>query len=136
MNSRYKENLRISGDKVYSYDTHVATIDPAARTLTEHGKYSQTTSTHVNYVAKSCGLKIIRGEKIKEDGGGMLRAVSMIAAFGSVLCDNPEDAAAWKKRFIGKVDGIDMPEDFDSLPLEERQRRLDKAISVGLDSSQ
>lgn len=54
---RYKKNLKVEGDKVYSYDTHVATIDQEAGQLIIHGWWSVTTSRHVNYVAQEHGLK-------------------------------------------------------------------------------
>ena len=47
---RYKQNLRIVGDKVYSYSTHVATIEHP--NLIQHGWWSVTTQKHINYVAK------------------------------------------------------------------------------------
>ena len=55
--NRYKRNLKVDGDKVYSYDTHVATIDQEINTLWVHGSWSATTSRHVNFVAKVGGLK-------------------------------------------------------------------------------
>ena len=54
---RYKKNLKVEGDKVYSYDTHVATIDKPAGHLIVHGVWSATTSKHVNYVAREYGLR-------------------------------------------------------------------------------
>ena len=54
---RYKKNLKVEGDKVYSYDTHVATIDQEAEQLIVHGWWSATTSRHINYVAQEYGLK-------------------------------------------------------------------------------
>ena len=54
---RYKENLRINGDQVISYTTCVAIIDREAGTIRELGKWSQTTTKHVNYVAAGLGLK-------------------------------------------------------------------------------
>jgi hypothetical protein len=54
---RYKNNLKVEGDKVYSYDTHVATIDKPAGHLIVHGWWSVTTSKHVNYVAREYGLR-------------------------------------------------------------------------------
>jgi hypothetical protein len=48
---RYKQNLSIHGNKVYSYATHVATLNHADRILHIHGWWSATTSKHVNYVA-------------------------------------------------------------------------------------
>jgi hypothetical protein len=54
---KYKKNLRIEGDKVYSYDTHVATITP--NQLRVHGWWSPTTSKHINYVAEQLNLHLV-----------------------------------------------------------------------------
>lgn len=54
---RYDTNLRIVGDQVISYTTCVAIIDREAGTIRELGKWSQTTTKHVNYVAAELGLK-------------------------------------------------------------------------------
>ena len=55
--NRYKENLRIDGDRVISYATCVAIIDIEAGTIRELGTWSKTTTKHVNYVASELGLK-------------------------------------------------------------------------------
>ena len=55
--NRYKENLRIDGDRVISYATCVAIIDIEASTIRELGTWSKTTTKHVNYVASELGLK-------------------------------------------------------------------------------
>ena len=55
--ARYKQNLRIVGDKVYSYCTHVATIEHP--NLIQHGWWSVTTQKHINYVAKEYNLNTI-----------------------------------------------------------------------------
>jgi hypothetical protein len=52
---RYKKNLRIKGNKVISYTTHVATIKGGY--LLVHGYWSRTTSKHINHVASELGLK-------------------------------------------------------------------------------
>jgi len=54
---RYKENLQIDGDQVISYTACVAIIDREAGPIRELGKWSQTTTAHVNYVAAELGLK-------------------------------------------------------------------------------
>ena len=55
---RYSDNLHINAKgEVYSYTTIVARIDREKNELHELGKWSVTTSTHVNYVAKYYGLK-------------------------------------------------------------------------------
>lgn len=56
---RFNQNLKIEYNKVYSYNTHVATIDFDKNELTEHKKYSITTSKHVNYVCREMQLKKI-----------------------------------------------------------------------------
>lgn len=58
-------NIFLDGDKVFSYLTHVATID--GDKLIEHGKYSASTSRHVTKVAKMYGLTIIKSTKKVED---------------------------------------------------------------------
>ena len=54
---RYKQNLRILGNDVYSYNTHVATIEHP--NLIQHGWWSVTTQKHINYVAKEYNLNTI-----------------------------------------------------------------------------
>ena len=55
---KYKQNLRVEGNKVYSYNTHVATIDGGE--LHQLGYWSMTTQKHINYVAKEFNLVLIK----------------------------------------------------------------------------
>jgi hypothetical protein len=55
---RYKQNLRIQGNQVWSYSTHVATID--GDNLNQLGYWSMTTQKHINYVAKELCLNLIK----------------------------------------------------------------------------
>jgi hypothetical protein len=55
---KYKQNLRLEGNKVISYTTHVATIEGVE--LIQLGYWSMTTQKHINYVAKELGLKLIK----------------------------------------------------------------------------
>ena len=62
--NRYKQNLRIIGNDVISYDTHVAEIkDGKLYKLKWHvpgvGSTSPTTSRHINYVAQELNLEIV-----------------------------------------------------------------------------
>ena len=65
--NRYKQNLRIVGNDVYSYNTHVAEIDGDKLYKVKwrvHGMSSSVTTTkHINYVAKELGLTIQDGLK-------------------------------------------------------------------------
>jgi hypothetical protein len=55
---KYKQNLSIQGNKVWSYTTHVATIEN--NDLIQLGYWSQTTQKHINYVANQLDLTLIR----------------------------------------------------------------------------
>lgn len=54
---KYKQNLRREGNKIYSYYTHVATIENDK--LFQLGYWSQTTQKHINYVARELNLTLI-----------------------------------------------------------------------------
>ena len=56
--------------------------------------------------------------------------VAAVAKLGDLLCSKPEEKNAWKKRMLGTVSGVDFPDDFDALPEEEKQKRLDGAITA------
>jgi|TARA_R110000851_G_scaffold176745_1_gene323458 hypothetical protein len=55
---KYKQNLSIRGNQVWSYNTHVATIE--SNDLIQLGYWSQTTQKHINYVADELDLILIR----------------------------------------------------------------------------
>lgn len=55
---KYKQNLRIQGNQVWSYFTHVATIEN--NNLNQLGWWSVTTQKHINYVAKELNLNLIK----------------------------------------------------------------------------
>ena len=55
---RYKQNLRIEGNKVISYTTNVAKIEN--QNLIQLGWWSVTTQKHINYVAKELNLNLIK----------------------------------------------------------------------------
>ncbi len=55
---RYKQNLRIQNNNVWSYTTIVAKIKDDE--LHQLGYWSQTTQKHINYVADQLGLTLIK----------------------------------------------------------------------------
>ena len=59
---RYKQNLRVLGNDVYSYDTHVAEIVGnklyKLKWRVNGMSSSVTTTKHINYVARELGLTI------------------------------------------------------------------------------
>ena len=55
---KYKKNLRIENNKVFSYNIHVATIEKSD--LKQLGYWSATTQKHINYVANELSLNLIK----------------------------------------------------------------------------
>lgn len=55
---KYKQNLRIQGNNVWSYTTIVAKIDGS--NLNQMGYWSMTTQKHINYVANYMNLNLIK----------------------------------------------------------------------------
>lgn len=66
---RYKQNLRVEGDKVYSYDTLVAEKKDAYLVKVPWNvggrKTSPTTNKHINYVAREWGCEVVTKEEYK-----------------------------------------------------------------------
>ena len=60
MLDRYKQNLRVIGNEVYSYNTKVAIIDSEAGELRQLGWWSVTTQKHINYISRELGLKLVK----------------------------------------------------------------------------
>jgi hypothetical protein len=70
---------------------------------------------------------------VDEQGRGGVRdtfkAVAAVAKLGEILCERPEDKNSWKQRMLkAGLSGVSFPDDFDSLPEEEKERRLNAAI--------
>ena len=55
---KYKQNLKIEGNQVLSYSTHVATIE--GENLVQLGWWSVTTQKHINYIANELNLNLIK----------------------------------------------------------------------------
>jgi hypothetical protein len=58
---KYKQNLRLNGNDVWSYSTIVAKIEDDK--LIQLGYWSVTTQKHINYAAKELNLTLIRNNK-------------------------------------------------------------------------
>jgi len=58
---KYKKNLKIEENNVYSYNTLVAKIE--GENLCQLGYWSVTTQKHINYIAKKLNLTLIKENK-------------------------------------------------------------------------
>ena len=57
---KYRENLRVSDNKIYSYDTLVGLISDPGHKVYIWKWYSVTTSKHTNYVARELGYEVAK----------------------------------------------------------------------------
>ena len=55
---KYKQNLRMKDNLIWSYSTNVAKID--GNKLLQLGYWSRTTQKHINYVANELNLTLIK----------------------------------------------------------------------------
>lgn len=130
---RYKQNLHIEGNKVISYTTHVATIDSANRKLYVHGWWSVTTSKHINYVASEYGLtkEEKKREEIAPETDNSLKTIAMVAKMGEIFGTNQKEKNDWKARMLKaglENKGLIMPDDWNTLSEDEKEKRLNRAI--------
>ena len=58
--NKYKENLLVSDEAIFSYLTKVANINHKLKHITTDKYYSVTTSKHINYIANEYNYKVIR----------------------------------------------------------------------------
>ena len=138
--TRYQKNLRVEGDKVYSYDTLVATIDRAKRTLTILGYWSKTTSKHLNYIATEFSLTKIKAseaeikanKETEDEKDNGFKGIAMVAKMGEIFGKTKQEANNWKVRMLKaglENRGFIMPEDWETLTENEKERRLNGVIN-------
>ena len=112
-------------------------------------KYSVTTSIHLTHArpradAEEVGtdeLKQIIKERKSQSETDPLRLGAMVASLGEVLCKDQKETNAWKKRMLSASSpkdptgepALSFPDDWDSLPEDEKERRLNKAIETARD---
>lgn len=130
---QFNQNLKVVGNKVISYTTHVATIQD--NKLIVHGRWSTTTSKHINMVAKEYDLEKVDGDKPSEDGpaDSMLKTTGIVAMLGEIFGTTQKEKNDWKARMLKaglENRGLIMPDDWDTLSEDEKTRRLNKVIEI------
>tara|TARA_R100001594_G_scaffold69160_1_gene103535 strand:- start:192 stop:383 length:192 start_codon:yes stop_codon:yes gene_type:complete len=59
---KYKQNLKVDNQYIYSYNTKVAEINHADKTIKPLGWWSVTTSKHINYVGREWSYLVLDKE--------------------------------------------------------------------------
>ena len=63
-----------------------------------------------------------------------LKTAAMVSAmFGIMSGDDREGKVKYQKKFFETVKGLSFPDDWDSLPLEEKERRLEEVQKLALE---
>ena len=131
----------------YSYVTPVA-FQPknSAEVVVCENVWSVTTAKHLNWIEDWAGysrkqnrlkrdewLKSFNQAKGQEDEpkSDMIKTTAMVSKLFGLLSTNDERAMEQKKRFF-EIAGCTFPEDWDSLSLEEKTKRINKAEQFGL----
>ena len=65
----------------------------------------------------------------------IMKSIILACTTGDLINDNKKDAVAFKKRML-KASGCTFPDDWDKLPLEEQERRINKALSINVNNYQ
>lgn len=124
-------NLKINGNKVISYTTHVATIE--GKQLLVHGWWSATTSRHINLVAKQLGLTKVEQKKEEEAGPDLITFAGMFSVLSGFESKTVSESNEADKRIFSAV-GCSFPDDWDTLPEEEKRKRLDGVKKIALEN--
>jgi hypothetical protein len=130
-----KPNLKV----YYSYTTPVALEIDGILKVSEN-RWSITTAKHLNWIDdgnKKGRLKedefkkLLKEHKPEPD---FLKTVSMVSAMFGLLAQTEDKSKvnAQKKRFFDKVHGLNFPENWETLPEEEKSKRLEKIESFNL----
>jgi len=73
-------------------------------------------------------------ERKGEEMSDQLKTVGMVSAlFGIMSGNDKESKVKYQKRFFETIQGMHFPEDWNSLPLDEKERRLEAVQKVALE---
>ncbi len=130
-----KPNLKV----YYSYNTPVA-LEIDGKLYVSQNQWTITTAKHLSWIDngnKKDRLnrdefqKLLKEHKPEPD---FLKTVSMVSAmFGMMTqAEDKSKVNAQKKRFFDNVQGLNFPEDWETLPEEEKSKRLEKIENFNL----
>ena len=129
---RYNKNLKVEGNKVFSYSTHVATIEGSK--LIQLGYWSVTTQKHINYVARELNLTLSKQDQKEKESDPILNSMKAFLLMGDLMNDKKEDTAdsvKYKERIVfatmrSKIPNWQPPSDWERLNDSDKLERLTK----------
>ena len=129
---RYNKNLKVEGNKVFSYSTHVATIEGSK--LIQLGYWSVTTQKHINYVARELNLTLSKQDQKEKESDPILNSMKAFLLMGDLMNNKKEDTAdavKYKERIVfatmrSKIPNWQPPSDWERLNDSDKLERLTK----------
>ena len=129
---RYNKNLKVEGNKVFSYSTHVATIEGSK--LIQLGYWSVTTQKHINYVARELNLTLSKQDQKEKESDPILNSMKAFLLMGDLMNDkkgDTADAVKYKERIVfatmrSKIPNWQPPSDWERLNDSDKLERLTK----------
>ena len=132
--SKYKQNLRTDNKYIYSYETKVAEIKHSERKINQLGWWSVTTQKHINYVVNEYNYTLDREYyktmyKTDKDDYNSFKTLKMVCSMGDMINNTAEEKVKFNKRMLS-ASGVTFPDDFDTLPIEEQEKRINLALDT------
>jgi hypothetical protein len=130
-----KPNLKV----YYSYSTPVALEIDGILKVSEN-QWTMTTAKHLTWIDNGNKKDRLNREEFNQllkqhkPEPDFLKTVSMVSSMFGVLMQTEDKSKvnAQKKRFFDNVQGLNFPEDWDTLPEEEKTKRLEKIENFNL----
>jgi len=129
-----KPDLRV----YYSYSTPVALMIDGNLKVCENC-WSITTAIHLTWIdggMKKSRLKREDFQKLLDEHKpkpNFLKTVSTVSAMFGLMCQNEvKTKNKYQKKFFDKVQGMNFPDNWESLSEEEKSKRLEGATKIGL----
>ena len=130
-----KPQLRV----YYSYTTPVALMIDGHLKVSQN-QWSVTTARHLTWIDGGNKKARLKREEFNElvekhrPEPNFLKTVSSVSAMFGLMCQNDvKTKNKYQKRFFDKVQGINFPDDWESLSEEEKTKRLNGATKIGLE---
>ena len=130
-----KPNLKV----FYSYKTPVALEIDGILKVSEN-QWTVTTAKHLSWIDNGNKKERLKPEEFNQllrqhkPMPDFLKTVSMVSAMFGLMTQTEDKAKvnAQKKKFFDNVQGLNFPEDWETLPEEEKAQRLEKIENFNL----
>jgi len=130
----------VNGYQVYySYNTAVGIRYPNNDLYLSENVWSTTTGRHLTWIDGGNKKGRLKREEFNQlvkqhkPEPNFIKSVSMVSAMFGLMCQNDiKTKNKYQKKFFDKVEGMNFPDDWNTLSEEEKSRRLEGATKIGL----